>query len=330
MGKKTNVILISLIPVVIIFAAAFSAEIVTLSEESKKATGFTIPIEPNEQNGGAFSYNTLQEYLTTRLYVPNYDTKVTIVPSQHPIIIVDNLRFRVSMEDTGIIPLDSPYFYIYIVDPNNKVRGCFPDCKFDRYVPFWNMTSKPASSSGQGIYNLKTPILPVKINNALFGFYRESLVAGKGYYRYEKGDMFRASKSAVDFYYNFTPTSVGDWEVYVLVFNEEYNKRDGSGLFKKYERELNNDLVNYGKAVITVKNPGEVVVPKKSKWPFLLKMAAALIRSVLTFIAVYIPLDKFYGKFMRFVRGAYREWYFYAGLILLLVGFSIVQFLLSK
>lgn len=333
MNRKSIIILVSLIPVMIILISTFSSEISNLRSKNKSEFSLDLPLEANKQDYNSFSYKNLQEYITRKLYVPNYDAEVTITPVAENIILNNNLRFKIKVTDKGIMKLNKPFFYIFLVDPDSQIRGCFPNCNYDTrkaYFDFWAMTSRPTSSS-YGNYNLENEILPLKINNSLFGFYRESLLEGKGVYRFESSSTLYTSKESFNYYYNYQPDKVGDWEIYVLVFGEEYFKRESTViLYQQYERNKNNDIVNYAKSIVTVKGAGEIPISNESRWPIFFKILAAFIGSILTFFGVYVPFSKYYEKIMKFLHEVYKEKQYWIGLIVILLIFLIIQYLIMK
>ena len=331
MNKKSIIMLISLIPVLIILISTFSTEIASLITNNKTEFSFNIPLVSNKQTYDALSDKNLQEYITWRLYVPNYDAEAIITPDAGSLTLNDNLRFKVKVMDKGILTLNKPSFYIFLVDPDEQIRGCFPTCEYENrkgYLDFWTMTSSPKSSNFRN-YNLKKEILPVTINNSLFGFYREALIVGEGVYRFESGSTLYASKEIATYYYTYSVDKVGTWEIYVLIFGEEHSGRDGSILYP-YDGRENHDIVNYAKNVVTVKGSEEIPINHESRWPLFFKISAYFIGAILTFFAVYVSLNKYYDKILMFIKETYKEKQYWIGLIIILLVFLIIQYVMMK
>lgn len=332
MNKKTIIILLSLIPIFIILISTFSSELSGLILKKNQISKFEIPLEENSDNYDALSHDVLQEYINQKLYVSNYDAKITITPKKNYYILDDNLMFKIKILDTGIISFTKPFFYIILKDPEDKIRACFPSCSYDsrkEYFTFWKMTSRPASSSS-GHYNLKEEIMPLKKNDSLFGFYRESLIKGEGVYKFESNSKLHTSKDTVEYYFSFPLDEVGDWDIVVFVFDEEYYNREGGILFQSSYREDNNDLINYAKNIIDVKGQVEKVENETSNWQLFLKILAAFIGSILTFFAVFIPLNKYYDIVIEVLKKVYKEKQYWIGLIIILLIFLIMQYFIMR
>ncbi len=330
MHKKTIIILLSFIPVLIILISTFSYELLGLSPN--QIHEFEIPLGKNSNNYNALSYETLQEYINQKLYVSNYDARITITPKENNYILDDNLMIKIKILDNGIISFTKPFFYIFLKDSEDKIRACFPDCSYDsqkEYFTFWKMTSRPTSSS-LGNYNLKKEIMPLKKNGTLYGFYRESLIEGEGVYRFESGSTLYTSKEVSEYYFSFPLDKVGDWEIIVFVFDEEYYNRKGDDLFRSYDRDDNNDLIDYAKNIIKVNGQMEEAQNEISKWPLFFKVLAAFIGSILTFFAVFIPLNKYYDKVIEVLKKVYKEKQYWIGLIIILLIFLIMQYFIMR
>lgn len=330
-SKKIICILIALIPAVLIIAYNFQTEISGMFNQKKEKI-FEIPIEANSlrYSYGDFSSDELKEYINRKLYVPNYDAEIKITPYQNTIQKEDNLKFKISIKDRGILQLDKAYFYIYILNPEKKVYGCFPSCKYEysKRIPVWTMTSNPYSLTAGENYRLDVPILPIYKNNTLFTFYRESLIEGKGNYRFEYGNTLYFSKDQSEFYYTFPKTEVGDWEIYVLVFNEGYKDRNGDYLSNLNEKQY---LVNYAKNIIIVKGREEIIPKKTFDWKlFIVKIFVIFLAAAGAFTLVYSTLSKHYNKFYKFIEDTSNIKEYYVGLFIILIIFFILLFLMLK
>ena len=252
--------------------------------------------------------------------------------------LYNDIKFKIKIIDIGILNLDNPYFYIFLVDPDNLIRACFPNCKYDsrkEYLDFWSMTSSPKSLISVGSYSLKNEIFPLIKDKSLFMINREDLIAGKGVYRYEvsseeSGAKYLTSEDIVDYHYTYPLDKVGDWEIYLLVFGEEYLKRDGNLLYHKRDRDDNNNIVNYAKNIINVKGLEELPVKEYSIWPLILKILASFIGAILTYFTIYVTLNKYYDNISKFIKGLFKEKQYWIGLIIILIAFIIFLFSLKK
>lgn len=323
MDKKKTVLLLSFIPVVIILLSTFSPEIINALDKSNPPNILKIPISfDRTYNYEAFSSQKLSEYINGFLYVPNYDAEVKITPQEGIVQVGNELLFKVTVKDKGIQPLDKPYFYVYLVDPENMLRACFPNCMFEYgKVKPWLTTLQPRGSTVS--YNIDKAILPIKINQSLLGFYPDSLMAGEGIYRFEVGNVLYASKEKSQFYYSFLTDEVGTWKIYALAFNEEYlNRKSGYPLSNSV-----NNFVNYAENIISVKGQEVPPASKSTVWPVLVKFFAALIASVLAYRGVYGMLDKHYEKWQKLSKELYglrEQKYFYLGMVLIFIIFYVI------
>ncbi|PKP57679.1 MAG: hypothetical protein CVT89_04125 [Candidatus Altiarchaeales archaeon HGW-Altiarchaeales-2] len=321
MNKKTKITLISLIFALIfgliILISTLSGELSSLFDQIvNKENIFEISLKPDTSG---CSFDELTDYIGSYLYVPNYDSDIKITPLQNPIQKGNLLKFDVKINDTGIIPMDKSYFYIYVIDPNKKLRGCFPrcECRGDyKCNKRWSALPNPFHDT------IGKSLLFIEINDTRFGFYRESLIKGEGSYVFERYGVLY-SKEPSKFYYTFPADEVGNWEIYVLAFNEEYKDRHGE-ILKDYWK----DIVKYEKNIITVKGKEEAAPIETLLY---VKIFVAIITSIITFISTFTQLNKAknYDKFTNLMKETFPTGlHFYIGLMVILIVFLIIQYLI--
>ena len=350
MNKNTITVILALVPVLIILTSTFSSDVANFF--LKKENAFNIPLKEKILNDNLISYYNIQEYINENLFVPNYDSRITIKedPQTNP---DKSIRFQVKIEDDGILPMDKPYFYVYLLDPNKRVRGCFPDCDFsDRNLEGWAtapffqngtnfvlINSSSDLSLDSGKENSRDNIavrylLPYQIKNYDFDFYPESLAAGSGQLLYKQKNRYILSKQQYTYYYTFPSDMTGDWEVYVFSLNDVYMDRKGQPIYNESNSAVKK-LINYEKQKI-------VVLPKEKETLMtffdshiettlrIFKVIAAIIGSILTFRTLYYLINKYYKKIIGFIDSSDIQKRIYLALIVILLALLLVQYLIMR
>lgn len=361
MNKNTVVALLALIPVIIILTSTFSSDIIRVFVHKENA--FNLPMKDKILNENLMSYYTLQEYLTGNLFIPNYDSKINII--QDPSVVTGkNIRFKVNIEDAGILPMDKPYYYIYLLDPNKRVRGCFPDCDFtDKNLEGWptsvfvknnsyfyrvNISHEKTSFSdksdatsmsiGEDLPEFGAhwdSLLPYRIKNYDFGLYPMSLAEGKGQILFNQKGKYIQSKQIYTFYYTFPSDEAGDWEVYVLSFNGDYMDRKGQPLYSQQPADQKKKIISYEKAKIVVKDKEKETLltffDNHMETTFrLIKVLAAIIGSILTYRTLYYLINKYYKRITGFIDSSDIQKRIYLALIVILLVLLLVQYLIMR
>lgn len=343
MKKNTIIAIFALIPVILILTSTFSGDIYNMI---KRENVLLIPMQEVSQEQDIINYYKIQEYIAQNIYVPNYDSKITFY-SEDEISLSKDIMFKIVIEDVGILPLDKPYFYIYLLDSNKKIRACFPECnnfsddlfgwnktKFylnDNYFLKYDSNNIENATCSEEILNL----LSYDIKDYEFAFLPSELESGKGKVLYSKNTEFLMSKKEYSFYYTFPIDKIGSWSIYVLTFDESYMDRNGILLnFESYESSSKR-AINYEKHEILVKER-----EKDNIFTFfknnidttlkIIKIIAAIIGSILTFRTVFYLISKYYKKIISFIDSEDTHKRIYLLIILVLIFLIIMQYLIMR
>jgi len=175
------------------------------------------------------------EELNENVIVPDYGAKIKInKPNQ--IVKDDSIEFSISVFEDNVagVEFEKPYYYIIIMDPDDEQRYIFPTgnekySTSNLYGITYGNDRKPIEWKGEGGKTCKEDLVYlVDANGDTRCLNREELMAGNITF-----------KAKLD--------KIGDWKIYVLLYDEEYSPRNGIT-----SEEANNAIIIEGPEIINV------------------------------------------------------------------------------
>jgi len=254
-------------------------------------------------------------------YVPNYDTEIYTQFESHEFELGDYVQFRINIVDNGIIPLEQPYFYGFLVNPSKEVVLSFPDTIY-HVSSHSKMSAWSTKNHHEDYYR---DCLPYQ---GLLYIPRKTLIEGYGKYVYTyKSYLYWSEPSEIVFQYYIEDDSklIGDWKVYVFTYDEEYYDRLGNEL----ETQTNN-FIQYSVAEfqVTSKSLPESIDYGEIFNKYIIFPTVFLITFVLNYLSIYPFLEKHKEKLSRIGSKIREHWVFVVGIIIIVIV-QIVFFLLS-
>lgn len=143
---------------------------------------------------GAYSFDesNIFELIELRKNVPNYDAEIYMKVLSENVEIGNDVSFKISIVDRGIVKLQKPYFYIMLVAPSGQVVSVFP--KIYHISPYDKMPTWGTEHARE----------------------RKKLIDGRNViYKFEIGNE---------------PESIGRWKLYLFLYDETYVDRFGNSL----------------------------------------------------------------------------------------------------
>lgn len=160
------------------------------------------------------------------LNVPDYDAKIFINMSKQKYIVGDTAGINVKIQDSGILKLSKPYFYLLVFDPSDKLKDIFP-C-------FINEKEKQFPSDYKYNYQPKWDkwISPVTYAN-----FQSTSCPDESFYIFpnpprclSRMNIINGSVGINQILYNFEVIEPGTWKIYVFLFDEDYRYRENTHL----------------------------------------------------------------------------------------------------
>jgi len=308
-GKTTRVIFALVVTLLITIPLNWDYFTDLVHPETPKEI-FYLPLEDTEFF--EVDEEDLTEFIEYRRYVPNYDTEIYIQFAKSKVELGDYIQFRVSIVDNGIVSLEKPYFYAFLVTPSKQAVVSFPDTiyRVDRYSKMnaWS-TQNHYENFYRDCLHYKTLYIP-----------RSTLTEGNGKYVYTyDGHLYWSEHSEVGFRYYINEDSkmLGDWKVYVFTYDEEYHDRLGDEL----ETEEKDNFIQYSVAgfQVTPKTPPDTVDYAETFNRYILSPIVFLITFVLNYVGIYPLLEKRRDKLSGIGRTLREHWAFVLSIIVIII-----------
>lgn len=248
----------------------------------------------------------LTEY---RKYVPNYDTEIYIQFKKSKVELGDYIQFRISIIDSGIVSLEKPYFYAFLVNPSKEAILSFPDT-IHRVDSWSKMLAWSTQNHYEDFYRdcLHYQILYIPRNTLIEG-------NGKHVYTY-RGHLYWSEHSEIGFQYRLKEDSklIGNWKVYVFTYDEKYYDRLGNELDNK-------NFIQYSisEFQVTSKTLPEGIDYGEIFNRYILSPAVFLITFVLNYIGIYPFLEKHKERLSRIGSKILEHWAFVLSIIVIII-----------
>lgn len=165
-------------------------------------------------------------------YAPDYNANITITPSSYQVIRNDNVVFKISIRDTGTIPMKTPYYYVFLVDNDGSVVSTFPDSSnlnqnsYSEFTP-WQVNS-PCTGFPPSDLGKTTDTIPQEINGTFWYISRDALLSSNGWMYYMTNYCYDSIENVI--FTGKTSDDLGTWKIYVIVFDaQQYCTRQADG-----------------------------------------------------------------------------------------------------
>jgi len=269
-------------------------------------------------------FTSLMEFREQNSFVPDYKVGINISIEKK---LFKEVIFSISIVDEGILKLCSNTWYFHIVIANNEqIKAIFPggpsgykqpSSSCHAYAEKWNLNTY--------LNRYYENALIIRQNGKNYYFPQTTLKNGFGKYVYEEKGVLRWSEKDYQIFYRFIPDEIGEWDIFILVFDEEYKVRKEKEVLHWYidefESEFKDNAVGIEKFIIDIK---EKKSEKASRTESILKILGIVsIITSLIFGSIYKVLRKkqeFFIQFYNTIRSD-KEVFLLLILILVLIGF---------
>lgn len=262
----------------------------------------------------------LDNMIAQGMYVSNYDVEILAKFDNTAFAFGEPVRFTLSVKDKGILKLLKPYFYVFVVDPEGKVRAVFPPLSQASLSPMYKW---PQWWTRDETHEIKD-VMYVKTGDRDYLVPRPTLINGSGRYVYvANGYQWTEKPASVKM--QFVPKETeglkaGLWSVYTFVFDDSYVDRQG----KKIESA---NAVGY--AIHTFQVVGKSIESQEAPGllPFFSKLIPALFGALGAFILLYRAIISKYATLNRLYEKMKEEKILLIGFILIILAFLSVLLL---
>ena len=229
----------------------------------------------------------IEEMIEFRRYVSNYDAKIYIELKNNPISLDDYVEFTVNIVDNGIIPLEKPYFQMFLVNPLGEVASAFPEAS--HISPSYKLGAWTTHNHSEDFYRdclrYQSLYLP-----------RSTLIEGYGKYVYVySGHLYWSDSSEIVYRHHIEEDTrlIGDWKVYVFVLDEEYYDRTGIKLdYVNSEEEKNFVQYSFYEFQVVSQSLPQPVNYSEVFNKYISSPVVFLITLVLNYVGIYPILEK--------------------------------------
>jgi hypothetical protein len=263
----------------------------------QRSTVFFVVLKDQQTS---FTRNEIDTLIELRKYVPNYDAEIYASFASKTVEIGNHVQFEICIKDTGIIKLEKPYFYIFLVSPSGNIVSIFPDLIS---ISAWNKMNPWNTEDYQNFY---TDCLPLKNGDTQYYVPRKTLIDGYGRYVYVKSGYYYWSDNSYKILYQYQikndPLCIGKWRIYVFLYDEKYFDRLGKIL----------DSQNFVKYIfaefdVTAKS---LRVPENIFNKYLFTPLVFLVSFVSTYLGIYSLIEKYKEKLILIGRKMKEHWLF--------------------
>jgi len=226
----------------------------------------------------SITQSEIENFIKQRQYVPNYDASIYVLISEK-VEIGSYIQFRINVVDNGILKLQKPYYYIFLVNPSGLVISSFP--AWGMSLPTYLSYKFSPWNTEDHTKDFYKDCLRIEIDDNCYYIPRKTLIDGHGKYVYVSGGyLYWSTPSDILFRYKIRddPSLIGRWRIYVFVYDEEYFDRSRQVLDSA-------NFVNYmvDEFSVTSKSPPTMDFFYNVYWRSFITISA----SVLSFIGSY-------------------------------------------
>lgn len=269
--------------VALLVASLFNLE--TVATFIPKRPLFYLPLM--EYPVPTITQSQIENFVEQWQYVPNYDASIYLLTSERA-EIGDYIQFQIIVIDNGILKLQKPYYFIFLVNPSDLVVSSFPG--WGSSLPSYPSHKFSPWNTGDHPKDFYKDCLHIEVDGSDYWVPRETLIDGHGKYVYVSGGslLWSATSSDVLFRYKIKDdaSSIGRWRIYVFVYDEKYFDRFGQVL-------KSDNFVNYmvGEFSVASKSPPAIDLFHNVYWRII-----TFIASVVSFIGSYRKINDLIAK----------------------------------
>jgi len=161
--------------------------------------------------------------------VPDYAADIYVEPLSEKVMSNSDVEFTYKIVDKGIQKLNTSYFYIFLFDPDDKLRAIFPCFCGEENSDF----SRPSD------YSCHEDYCYFSSDGSKFKKWDEdagSLDCNENYFCIDSCLPRSAFMEGVydnkNIVYRYEADKAGTWEIHTFLFEEKYEKRDFSGFLE--------------------------------------------------------------------------------------------------
>jgi len=220
-----------------------------------------------DQEGYYDGFNSLMEFKEENYFVPDYKVNVSLSFKEKSF---EGIIFSIQFVDEGIVKLDPDTWYFQVVVTNNdQIKAIFPESSFYGYREKWRL-----STHRQGYY--KNTLL-IKQRGTEYYIPQDTLKKGIGKYVYVDSRGYLQWSKDYQIFYKFIPDEIGEWNIYVLVFDDKYKDRKGKEINRDNMEEFEDNAVAIEDFIIQFQEKGAKTLPRKG-----------LILEIFGFIGIFV------------------------------------------
>ena len=176
---------------------------------------FFIPLVPYSDYN--LQKSSLDEYVSKQVGVPDYHQSIYLSYGTRNVEMGNKLQVRVVINDIGNVELKRPYFYMFISNNEGKVVSVFPKS-------VWVSTYYKIDSWDK---NAPSDTLSLNFDGHTYLVPRTTLINGQGDY-WDGNSHVAGSQIWFEMEIPVNPDRTGEWNLYVLVFDEKYYNSEGT------------------------------------------------------------------------------------------------------
>lgn len=262
----------------------------------------------------------LDDMISQKMYVSNYNVEVFVNFDNGVVVLGNPVRFTLTIKDEGIVKLSKPYFYVFIVNPDHKVRASFPQVLYQGELSIWGKW--PQWSTEDGPQGFHKDAMRLKNGENEYFVPRSTLIYGNGKYVYTSGGYLYWVQEPTYVKLEFTPKEIegdisGLWSIYTFVFDGTYVDRMGN----KIESE---NAVCYSTHTFQVIGKSTDLQPTFDLLPFLSKLIPSSVASIGIFITISRGVHRKYTTLLRWYENIERERLMLIGIVMILTACLLV------
>jgi len=237
-----------------------------------------------------FDESDIFKLIELRKYVPNYDAEIYMKVLSENVRIGNDVSFKISIVDSGIVKLQKPYFYIVLIAPSGQVISVFPEIyhisAYDK-MPEWETQN----------YQSFHDCLRIEVEGEMFCIPRKTLVDG--------------TKVIYKFEINNEPEWIGRWKIYVFLYDEAYVDRFGNSLDS-------NNFVCYSFTEFDTRPKSEPDQIPVAKITYIL--VPFIVTFIFTYWGIYLQIERNKAKLMNILRKLREHWLFILCIVMIVIA----------
>lgn len=268
-----------------------------------------------EEQLPTYGQNEIDRLIELRRYVPDYDAHIYVSLKSEKASAGSYIQFTVKVVDNGIIKLQNPYFYSFLLNSEGEVVSSFPSMG---HISTWDKMSSWNTRDHQN--DFYTDCLQIESEGNSYYVPRKTLIDSYGKYVYVRaGNLYwceNPSEIILQFYMKDDPSLIGRWQIFVILYDGSYVDRFGEILDS-------NNFVSFQSTIFDVTSKTEPSPSPTSGDIFRLvfSFAAFIATFSLTYFGIYSELEKNKEKLNKAWIKIKEHAIFFASIIIIILLF---------